>query len=110
MELTTKDWKEFRIGDLFDGLNGDFDIKQEHINNKGDIVITSGVENFGILGKTDVKARLINEKTLTIDMFGNVFYRPYKYKMVTHARVFALIPKFDMSNSIGLFMATIFFI
>lgn len=42
-------------------------------------------------------------------MFGNVFYRPYKYKMVTHARVFALIPKFDMSNSIGLFMATIFF-
>lgn len=108
-EIDISDWHEFRIEDLFDGLNGDFDIKQKHINNKGDIVITSGVENFGILGKTDVKARLINEKTLTIDMFGNVFYRPYKYKMVTHARVFALIPKFDMSNSIGLFMATIFF-
>lgn len=102
-------YEEFRVGDLFDGLNGDFDIKQEHINNKGDIVITSGVENFGILGKTDIKARLINEKTLTIDMFGNVFYRPYKYKMVTHARVFALIPKFDMSNQIGLFMTTVFF-
>lgn len=108
-EIDISDWHEFRIEDLFDGLNGDFDIKQKHINNKGDIVITSGVENFGILGKTDVKARLINEKTLTIDMFGNVFYRPYKYKMVTHARVFALIPKFDMSDSIGLFMATIFF-
>lgn len=102
-------YEEFRVGDLFDGLNGDFDIKQEHINNKGDIVITSGVENLGIFGKTNVEARLIDEKTLTIDMFGNVFYRPYKYKMVTHARVFALIPKFDMSNQIGLFMTTIFF-
>lgn len=102
-------YEEFRVGDLFDGLNGDFDIKQEHINNKGDIVITSGVENLGIFGKTNVEARLIDEKTLTIDMFGNVFYRPYKYKMVTHARVFALIPKFDMSNQIGLFMTTVFF-
>lgn len=102
-------YEEFRVGDLFDGLSGDFDIKQEHINNKGDIVITSGVENLGIFGKTNVEARLIDEKTLTIDMFGNVFYRPYKYKMVTHARVFALIPKFDMSNQIGLFMTTVFF-
>lgn len=109
MRLNTEEWKEFRIGDWFNGESGDFDIKQEHINGRGTITITSGLENYGILGKTDVDAKIIDNNTITVDMFGNALYRPYKYKMVTHARVFALKPKFEMTDRIGLFLSSILF-
>lgn len=102
-------YEKFMIGDLFDGISGDMDIKQHHINNKGLPVITSGLTNNGLLGLSDVSAKIIPKNTITIDMFGNVFYRNYDYKMVTHARVFALNPKFDMSDNVGLYFATMFF-
>lgn len=102
-------YEDFKVGDWFDTESGDTDIKQGDINNKGEITITSGVDNYGMLGRTDVKAKVISKDTITIDMFGNVFYRPYNYKMVTHARVFALIPKFKMNYRIGLFICSILF-
>ena len=39
-------------------------------------------------------------------MFGNAFYRDTKYKMVTHARVFALSPKFEMTEGRGLYITS----
>lgn len=98
------EWGEYRIGDLFECQNGDFDIQKSHINDIGEYVITAGTTNNGILGKSDVKAKIINENTITVDMFGNSFYRQFKYKMVTHARVFALLPKFVMSKKQGLYI------
>lgn len=109
MKIDTTNWKEFRVGDLFNGVSGDTDIKQHHINDKGLPVITSGLSNNGLLGLSDVKAKVISQNTITVDMFGNAFYRNYDYKMVTHARVFALIPKFDMTVNTGLYFATILF-
>lgn len=109
MELRTEEWKEFKIGDLFDSENGDTDIKREDVNNSGYPVITSGTENFGILGSSDIDAKLIDKNTITIDMFGNVYFRNFKYKMVTHARVFALIPKKAISQKSLLFIATTLF-
>lgn len=97
---------EFKVGDLFDGISGDFDIKQEHINDKGVYVVTSGTKNYGILGQTDIETKTIREGALTVDMFGNVFYRSFEYKMVTHARVFSLISKFKMTQNVGLFIET----
>lgn len=41
-------------------------------------------------------------------MFGAVFYRQFKYKMVTHARVFSLKPKFEISENHGLFLTNSF--
>jgi hypothetical protein len=38
-------------------------------------------------------------------MFGAVFYRQFKYKMVTHARVFSLKPKFEITDGQGLFLS-----
>lgn len=90
---------------MFDSANGDFDIQKKHINDKGDFVITAGLTNNGILGKTDVKSKLFNKNTITIDMFGAAFYRQFNYKMVTHARVFALLPKFEITYYQGLFLA-----
>lgn len=94
---------------MFDGENGDFDIQQKHINNKGSFVVTAGLSNNGILGKSDIKAKIFPKNTITIDMFGNTFYRNYEYKMVTHARVFSLIPKFIISENIGLFISVSMF-
>lgn len=57
----------------------------------------------GVLGKSDISAKIFPQNTLTVDMFGNVFYRAFEYKMVTHARVFALIPKVKISQNQLLF-------
>ncbi len=99
------EWGEYKLGDLFESFNGDFDIQKEHINGLGDYVITAGLTDNGILGKTDIKTRVFDAKTITVDMFGFVFYRQYKYKMVTHARVFSLKPKFEITEKQGLFLA-----
>lgn len=97
-----------RLGELFSSSNGDFDIQKNHINGKGELVITAGLSNNGILGKTDVPAKIFNAKTITIDMFGNAFYRQFKYKIVTHARVFSLEPLFNLTDSQGLFFSIAF--
>ncbi|MDO4713239.1 MAG: restriction endonuclease subunit S [bacterium] len=106
-ELQQVKWAEYRLGDLFESFNGNFDIKKEHINDVGDYVVTAGLSNNGILGKTDVEARIFDKNTITIDMFGNAFYRQFPYKMVTHARVFSLKPLFEITQKQGLFIANL---
>ena len=69
-------------------------------------MITAGVANCGILGKTDIKARVFSAGTFTIDMFGNTFYRNKEYKMVTHARVFSICPKTSITDNQGLFISS----
>lgn len=89
---------------MFESITGNFDIQKTHINNKGEYVVTAGENNFGILGKTDIKARVIKKHTITIDMFGYSFYRSHNYKLVTHARVFALNSKFEISEKQMIFI------
>ncbi|WP_298754471.1 restriction endonuclease subunit S [uncultured Arcobacter sp.] len=106
--LENVEWGEFELKDLFDSFNGDFDIQKGHINGLGNYVITAGLTKNGILGKTDIKAKIFDANTITIDMFGFAFYRQFKYKMVTHARVFSLKPKFMISQKQGLFIVNSF--
>ena len=98
-------FEEYKIGDLFQSSTGDFDIQKTHINGVGNYVITAGLTNNGILGKTDVKAKVFEPYTLTVDMFGSPFYRCFKYKMVTHARVFSMKPKFVINDEQGLYLS-----
>ncbi|WP_212794240.1 restriction endonuclease subunit S [Helicobacter pylori] len=86
-----------------------FDIQKRHINHKGEFVITAGLSNNGVLGQSDIKAKAFESHSITIDMFGCAFYRSFPYKMVTHARVFSLKPKFEINHKIGLFLSTLFF-
>ncbi|GAA7103813.1 restriction endonuclease subunit S [Helicobacter pylori] len=86
-----------------------FDIQKRHINHKGESVITAGLSNNGVLGQSDIKAKVFESHSITIDMFGCAFYRSFPYKMVTHARVFSLKPKFEINHKIGLFLSTLFF-
>ena len=92
--------------ELFENSNGDFDIQKTHINDLGDYVITAGLSNNGILGKTDIKAKIFNANTITIDMFGNAFYRQFRYKMVTHARVFSLKFILSITQRQGIFLSS----
>ncbi|GAA8019704.1 restriction endonuclease subunit S [Helicobacter pylori] len=108
-QLNAIKWGEFKLGDLFEASNGDFDIQKRHINHKGELVITAGLSNNGVLGQSDIKAKVFESHTITIDMFGCAFYRSFAYKMVTHARVFSLKPKFEINHKIGLFLSTLFF-
>ena len=102
-------YEKYVIGKLFTSQNGDTDIKKEDITGTGVPVITSGVDKNGVLGNTDVKARIIKANTITIDMFGNAFFRPFEYKMVTHARVFSMeLVGREMNEAIGLFLTTQF--
>lgn len=101
------DKKAFKLGALFTSKNGDTDIKKEHINGEGHPVVSSGNDNTGILGCSDIEACVIPKNTITVDMFGNVYYRDFDYKMVTHARVFALLPNgFSLDEKTGLYFAT----
>lgn len=98
-------WGEYKLSDLFNSSNGDYDIQKSHINGKGEWVITAGLTNNGVLGRSDVNAKIFNANTITIDMFGTAFYRQFPYKMVTHARVFSLKPRFNMTHRQGIFIA-----
>lgn len=104
-------YKEFKIGGekgLFSSQTGNFDIQKIHINDKGNFVVSSGEQNNGIIGKTDVDAKIIKENTITVDMFGNVFFRDYKYKMVTHARVFSLeYNNGEISREVGMYFVVL---
>lgn len=93
---------------MFESSNGNFDIQKKHINEFGNYVITAGLTNNGILGKTDIEAKIFDKNTITIDMFGFAFYRPFQYKMVTHARVLSLKSKFHITDKQGLFLANSF--
>ena len=103
-------FKEFKLGELFTSENGDTDIQGHHLNGKGNNVVSSGTQNNGIVGRTDVKAKVFSKNTITIDMFGNSFFQNEEYKLVTHARVFAL--KWlddDITENIGLYLTGLFF-
>lgn len=99
VEAKPTNTKQFPFHKLFKPATGNFDIQKSHINGKGENVISAGESNNGIVGKTDVKARVFPANTITVDMFGNSYYQVAPYKMVTHARVFSLSPINDMRLS-----------
>lgn len=101
-----KEGREFIFSDLFTSQTGDTDIQKKDTNGKGCYVVSAGLSNHGIIGKTDREAKVIDKNTITVDMFGNAFYRDTEYKMVTHARVFALSPKFEMTEGSGLYITS----
>lgn len=91
--VSSDDWGEFRVEDLFTPSTGDTDILQDMLEDSGEPVVSAGEENEGVIGRTTVPARVFPPNTITLDMFGQVFAHGYEYKMVTHARVLSLAIK-----------------
>jgi hypothetical protein len=97
-------YKEFKIGKLFSAQTGDTDLQQKDINGKGSFFINSGVEAQGIKGKTDREAKVFNSNTITIDFWGNAYYRDFEYKMATHNHVFSLSGNVIKNRKVGLYL------
>lgn len=104
-KIDTSEWKEFRIGDLFEACLSKDDIQPKDFV-EGEIpLVSSGKENNGIIAFVeDKKARLWEANTLTIDMFGKVFYQENPYFAVSHGRVNILLPKISMTKECLQFM------
>lgn len=99
-------YKDFKIGDLFSAQTGDTDLQQKDINGKGLYFVNSGVEAQGIKGKTDREAKVFDRNTITIDFWGNAYYRDFEYKMATHNHVFSLSGDVIKNRHVGLYLVT----
>lgn len=102
--LNAKQMKKFKCEKLFFSQTGDVDLQQKDINGKGCYFINSGVENMGIKGKTDKKAKIFPINTITIDFWGNAYYRDFNYKMATHNHVFSLSGDVIKNRYVGLYI------
>lgn len=96
--------KEVKLLELFKCQTGDVDLQKKDINNKGEFFVNSGVENNGIKGRTDSKAKIFNRNTITIDFWGLAFYRNFEYKMATHNHVFSLSGDIIKNEKVGLYL------
>lgn len=103
-ENGTLRFKKFVVGNLFSSSTGDVDLQQKDINGKGTFFINSGVDNHGIKGKTDRKAKIFPANTITIDFWGNAYYRDFEYKMATHNHVFSLTGQIIKNRLVGLYL------
>lgn len=101
-----KEMKKFRCGDLFTSQTGDTDLQQKDVNGKGTVFINSGVENNGIKGMTDRPAKIFPANTISIDFWGNTYYRDFEYKMATHNHVFSLSGDCIKNEYVGLYIVS----
>jgi hypothetical protein len=97
-------FKKFKVGDLFTAQTGDVDLQQKDVNGKGVFFINSGLSNCGIKGKTDKPAKMFPSNTITVDFWGNAFYRDFEYKMATHNHVFSLAGDVIKNERVGLYL------
>lgn len=100
-------FKKFALGTLFTSSTGDVDLQQKDINGKGEFFINSGVENRGIKGRTDRPARIFPANTITVDFWGNAYYRDFEYKMATHNHVFSLAGDAIRNRHVGMYIVGI---
>lgn len=99
-------YKKFCLNELFTFETGDVDLQQKDINGKGCFFINSGLSNTGIKGKTDRKAKVFPPNTITVDFWGNAFYRDFEYKLATHNHVFSLSGDVIRNREVGLYLVS----
>ncbi len=111
IQLTDREWHEFKVSELFNIELTKGDIKADRINDGTIPLISSGENNNGIVKYVDNEgdgiAETFRPNTITLDMFCHAYYQPYVYYAVGHGRVNILLPKFVLNKYIGLFITTI---
>ncbi len=103
-------WSYFNLTDLFEIIKGERLTKYDRVTDEENIpLITASSENNGIveyISKYEFEeSKILLERRITIDMFFNVFYQPFKY--FSDDNVHSLIPKFDDSPYTNLFLVTV---
>ena len=108
--LNDREWREFRIEELFDICLSKGD-NQANLLNIGNIpLVSAGSVNNGIckyIKNGDGISQIFNGNIITVDMFGKIFYQPYKFYSVSHGRINILIPKIFLNKHILLFFVNI---
>lgn len=79
VSLDEKEWKEFSIKNLFSIERGKRLIVKNRIGGNFPFV-TAGFKNQGVAERIENKEQKTFLNSITIDMFGNVFYRNYFFK------------------------------
>ena len=106
-KIDTSQWKEFRVGDLFDAYLSKDDIQPKNIVEGNIPLVSSGKENNGIIAYIhSEKASLWNAGAVTVDMFGKAFYQPVPFYCVSHGRVNILVSKVKASEYALRFVST----
>ena len=87
------------------------DIKADEVE-CGDVpLVSSGQTDNGIIAyvskKGDGEAKIFPGNVITVDMFCNPFYQPIDFYAVSHGRVNVLIPRFIMTQEVGMFICSI---
>lgn len=73
------EWQNYRLDELFNNIvQGKRLRKQDQVPGKLPFVM-SGVTNTGIVDYVGNDVRVFPPNSLTVDIFGNVFYRNYEY-------------------------------
>ncbi len=111
LKLEISHWKYFNLKTYFDIKKGERLTKPNRIKGIENLpLITASSENNGIADYISYEdfetSKKIFENKITIDMFFNVFYQPYKY--FSDDNVHTLIPKNEnINNYVALFFVGI---
>ena len=74
------EWGKFKIGELFDCIQQGKRLRKEDQKEGNLPFVMAGTTNNGVVGKIgNEEVRKFPGNSLTIDIFGNVFYRGYEF-------------------------------
>ena len=107
MKVDTGGWKEFRIGDLFDVVKGTRLTKADMRDGEINFIGASAMNN-GITKKISNDQYLHPANVLTVNYNGSdgeTFYQTEQFWASDDVNV--LYPKFDLNQSVALFIAPI---
>lgn len=78
-KLAKVEWGEYRLGDLFDHIEQGQRLKKDDQRPGNIPFVMSGVTNTGVVGYISNPVASFPKDSITIDIFGNSFYRNYTY-------------------------------
>lgn len=110
MKLTDREWKEFKLEDIFHVELSKGDNKPNHLVKGNTPLISSGDSNNGIVKfviRGDEKSQKFSKDKLTFDMFGKIFYHPYEFYSVSHGRINILSSKVNISSFTLMFLIAV---
>ena len=110
-DLDIKNWKEFKIGEIFNIEKGERLVKTDRI--KGEIpLITASSKKNGVVDLLDKKfyenRKKIFSNTITIDMFFNVFYQKESFFADDNIHSLSIKEKVNLNKYNSIFLISCF--
>lgn len=104
MDLKNIQWGEFSVKELFKIERGNRLTKPNRIKGNTPLV-TAGFQNVGVAEHIQNENQKNYSNAITIDMFGNVFYRDYEFKCDDNIHI---LTNKNLSNKNGNFICNCF--